>query len=312
MRNGAIERWENIDARARSRCDLDLLRGLLFIVLPTKALQPQPKTIMHLLTRVLTTTTLFTTPPTRLPPACMLLGADGLPMKKAGDASSTAAPSAEDKRPRSQWTPRRTRSKAAVVASPPSTCPRTSRTSTRPLTRSREGAEIRFLRDVRPSGRARVGRDGGGRAGRAGRVGQAHEIGGMTRVLGLFTAEDAGARSTAGTPEGYFQELVAAGPFEEANVGLIDPRSVGARDAVLNVLRQTQEAREKICIHCADGHKLTAIVLSDWLLTDYIGGGSGEYGGGEDLLAAEWKRLAGVGRFADLEELERWVAEGHL
>ena len=28
----------------------------------------------------------------------MLLGADGLPMKKAGDASSTAAPSAEDKK----------------------------------------------------------------------------------------------------------------------------------------------------------------------------------------------------------------------
>ena len=268
---------------------------------------------MHLLTRVLTTTTLFSTPPTRLPPACMLLGADGLPMKKAGDASSTAAPSAEDK-------------KAAALAMDAAA------DAIKGSSGGLSSIEMpEDLKDFDPtfdplaakapkydfcaaSGRPDEPVWGAMAAGEPGELGEwaKHmKSGGMTRVLGLFTAEDAGARSTAGTPEGYFQELVAAGPFEEANVGLIDPRSVGARDAVLNVLRQTQEAREKICIHCADGHKLTAIVLSDWLLTDYIGGGSENMEEARDLLAAR-KRLAGVGRFADLEELERWVADGHL
>ena len=93
---------------------------------------------------------------------------------------------------------------------------------------------------------------------------------GATRMLGLFTAEAAGARSAAGTPEGYFNELLAAGPFEADRVGLIDMRSVGAREAVLQVMRDTQKARERVCIHCADGHANTAIVLADWLCAPFL------------------------------------------
>ena len=48
---------------------------------------------------------------------------------------------------------------------------------------------------------------------------------GVTRVLGLFSAEDAAARSAAGTAEGYFNELAASGPFDAAHVGLLDPRA---------------------------------------------------------------------------------------
>jgi hypothetical protein len=51
---------------------------------------------------------------------------------------------------------------------------------------------------------------------------------GVTRMLGLFTADDAAARSGAATAEAYFADLVAAGPFDAASVGLLDPRAEGA------------------------------------------------------------------------------------
>jgi len=132
---------------------------------------------------------------------------------------------------------------------------------------------------------------------------------GVTRMLGLFTADDAAARSGAATAEAYFADLVAAGPFDAASVGLLDPRAEGSREAVLSVLKATQAAREKICVHCADGHALTSVVLADWLLTDYIGGDNFEEAC--DALAAR-KRLSGVERRADPQQLEMWVTEGHL
>ena len=46
----------------------------------------------------------------------------------------------------------------------------------------------------------------------------------------------------------------------------------GARDAVWGVLKAAQESKENVCVHCVHGNALTAVVLADWLLTDYIGG----------------------------------------
>merc|ERR1719473_1799784 len=43
---------------------------------------------------------------------------------------------------------------------------------------------------------------------------------GLSRVLGLFSAEEAAARAPNGTPEGYFGALVGAG-FEASSVGLL-------------------------------------------------------------------------------------------
>ena len=35
-------------------------------------------------------------------------------------------------------------------------------------------------------------------------------------------------------------------------------------------MRATQEARETLVVHCADGNELTSIVMADWILTDYV------------------------------------------
>ena len=78
----------------------------------------------------------------------------------------------------------------------------------------------------------------------------------------------------------------------------------------MSVMRDAQATRgERLCVHCADGHKLTAIVLADWLLTDYIGGEN--YEEASAALAAR-KRLAGVERVADVAALEQWIVEGQL
>jgi len=131
---------------------------------------------------------------------------------------------------------------------------------------------------------------------------------GVRRVLGLFTAEDAGARATDGTPQGYFAALVDAG-FEAGAVGLVDPRAEGAREAILGLMRAAAEAREVLCIHCADGHALTSIPLADWVLTDYIGGDN--YEEACHALASR-KRLAGVERSPDPAALQKWIEVGHL
>ena len=104
--------------------------------------------------------------------------------------------------------------------------------------------------------------------------------------------------------------LPSTGPFDANCVGLVDPRSPGAREAVLRVMREAQSTRgERLCVHCADGHSLTSIVLADWLLTDYIGGEN--YEEAAAALAAR-KRLAGVERVADVAALEQWIVEGQL
>ena len=107
---------------------------------------------------------------------------------------------------------------------------------------------------------------------------------------------------------GYFADLQGAG-FEAANIGLLDPRADGARDATLTMLKAAVEAREKLVVCCADGHKLTSVVLADWLLTDYIGGEN--YDEACHALAMR-KRLAGVQRNAAPEDLERWMTTGKL
>merc|ERR1719393_246463 len=93
----------------------------------------------------------------------------------------------------------------------------------------------------------------------------------MVRVLGLFSSEEAAARSSTGTVEGYFQSLIDNG-FDKSGVGLLDPRAPGARDAAWSVLRAAADAKECVCVHCVDGEAKTAILLADWLLSDYIGG----------------------------------------
>lgn len=158
---------------------------------------------------------------------------------------------------------------------------------------------------------------------------------GTTRLLGLFSSEEASARSSDGTPQGaqrrfapppyarsthhlaappplpltgFFADLQGVG-FDAANIGLLDPRADGAREATLTMLHAAVAAREQIVVCCADGHKLTAIVLADWLLTDYIGGEN--YDEACHALAMR-KRLAGVERRADPAELERWMTTGKL
>ena len=132
---------------------------------------------------------------------------------------------------------------------------------------------------------------------------------GATRMLGLFTAEDAAARSQSNSPEGYYSEIIAAGGFDSNKVGLIDPRSPGAREAVMQVMRDTAQSRERLCVHCANGHSLTGVVLADWLLTDWIGGDN--YEEACDTLRSRL-RLAGVERVVYPDTLEYWMQQGHL
>ena len=74
-------------------------------------------------------------------------------------------------------------------------------------------------------------------------------------------------------------------------------------------MRDTQAAREKLCVHCTDGSSLTGVVMADWLLTDYIGGDN--YEEACHALAIR-KRLAGVEREVDPAVLESWILDGHL
>ena len=98
-------------------------------------------------------------------------------------------------------------------------------------------------------------------------------------------------------------------PLDGHPPALLDPRAPGARDAVLGLLRDAQSSKERLLVHCADGHRLTGVVLADWLLTDYIGGDNYEEA---CHLLQNRKRLAGVERIADPAIVEQWVVEGHI
>jgi len=131
---------------------------------------------------------------------------------------------------------------------------------------------------------------------------------GAVRMLGLFSAEEAAARSPDGTPAGYMTALVDAG-FPAEGVGLLDPRAPGSRDFVLSMMQDAKAKRAKLVLHCADGNALTAPALADWALTDYIGGSN--YLEAVDLLRSRL-RLSGVGREVSESTLESWITEGHL
>ena len=136
-----------------------------------------------------------------------------------------------------------------------------------------------------------------------------HMLGkGIKRVLGLFTEEDAAARSPDGSAAGYMGALVAAG-FEPSGVSLLDPRLPGSRDIVLAMCRDAYAEKVRLCVHCADGTTLTSVAMADWLLSDYVGGNNAEEAC--DLLATR-KRLAGVERRTAPEQLECWVTNGCL
>jgi hypothetical protein len=102
--------------------------------------------------------------------------------------------------------------------------------------------------------------------------------------------------------------LVAAG-FDANYVGLLDPHMPGSRDVVYGLIRDAAAGKAKLCIHCADGERFTALPMADWLLTDYIGGDN--YLEACDMLRSR-KRLSGVGRSADEATLEQWITTGNL
>lgn len=115
----------------------------------------------------------------------------------------------------------------------------------------------------------------------------------FVRTLALINEDEACLRSPDGSAAGYDEALRAAG---FTTVERIDLATEGARVAVLKVLQAAKEARERVCIHCADGTSMTSIVMADWLLTDYIGGDNVEEAT-EALRAQE--RLGGIGRVVD-------------
>ena len=43
----------------------------------------------------------------------------------------------------------------------------------------------------------------------------------------------------------------------------------GSRDQVYEELRAAKAARERVCVHCADGNSMTGIVMADWLVSTY-------------------------------------------
>jgi len=131
---------------------------------------------------------------------------------------------------------------------------------------------------------------------------------GIQRVLGLFSEDEAAARGPDGSARGYMEALVAAG-FDPTGVALLDPHAPGSRDIVMKMAQDAQQARQTLCIHCADGHRLTAIAMADWLMVDYIGGDN--YLEACDALAAR-KRLAGVARSPSEADVEQWTLQGHL
>jgi len=76
---------------------------------------------------------------------------------------------------------------------------------------------------------------------------------------------------------------------------------------VLAALREAKAARERVCVHCADGTSKTGVVMADWLLSDYIGGDN--IVEATDALRAR-KRLGGVERAVDPEVVASYIVTG--
>lgn len=108
------------------------------------------------------------------------------------------------------------------------------------------------------------------------------------RALALLSEDEASLRSPDGTVAGYEEALRAAG---FTTVNRVDLAAAGARAVVNDELRAAKAAKERVCIHCADGTAMTSIVMCDWLLMDYIGGDNCEEA--SETLRAR-KRLGGA------------------
>jgi len=126
----------------------------------------------------------------------------------------------------------------------------------------------------------------------------------LARTLALMSDEEAATRSPDGTPAGYDEALRAAG---FTDVKRVDLQAPGSRAVVLDALRAAKAARERTCVHCADGTTLTSVVMCDWLLTDYIGGDNTEEAA--HALAIR-RRLGGVERLADPEIIAKFIVNG--
>jgi len=130
---------------------------------------------------------------------------------------------------------------------------------------------------------------------------------GIKRLLSLLTDEEASVRVSGGASE-YAAALVAAG-FEADKVANVDLSSADSLAEVSRIMQEAKAAREKVCIHCDDGEKLTAVVMAYWLLFDYIGGDN--HLEACDALESR-KRLSGVGRRAKAEDVEELMESGCL
>lgn len=191
----------------------------------------------------------------RCAPPAMLLGADGLPMKKDGAAAAPPPQGAPAQGVRSSASP--------LLDQLPSRGEGGEDTSGGLEAMAARGEVPEDLKDFDPSfdplaakrpkydlaaasGRPNEAVWGAIAAESAAELSEwashVKQTSGATRMLGLFTAEEAAARSAAGTAEGYFAELCAAGPFEQDRVGLVDPRAPGARRKPTRMARRRTRA----------------------------------------------------------------------
>ena len=91
---------------------------------------------------------------------------------------------------------------------------------------------------------------------------------GVRRWFALLSPFEIMARSPDGTAEGYAAALSAAGLGEGTVVDASEPEAFEAGLAAAN---EAKAAREKLLVHCSDGHVATDLMMGAWLLRDYIG-----------------------------------------
>mmetsp|Transcript_56749 Transcript_56749/g.93886 ORF Transcript_56749/g.93886 Transcript_56749/m.93886 type:complete len:278 (-) Transcript_56749:121-954(-) len=91
---------------------------------------------------------------------------------------------------------------------------------------------------------------------------------GIRRVVALLDVGEAALRSPDGSATGYIDALAAS--FNEAI--RIDVQEAGASSTCYAACLAAKNANEPLCFHCADGNAHTSLMLSQWLLKDYIGG----------------------------------------
>ena len=91
---------------------------------------------------------------------------------------------------------------------------------------------------------------------------------GVQRWFALLSPFEIMARSPDGTAEGYAAALSAAGLGPGS---VVDASSPEAFEAGLAAANEAKAAREKLLVHCSDGHVATDLMLASWLLRDYIG-----------------------------------------